>query len=61
MTNLKLGYRFDKQWQVTLDVLNLFDKKANDIEYWGSACSRSEDPTVAAVPTPPNPRASTVA
>lgn len=42
MTNLKLGYRFNKQWQATLDVLNLFDKQANDIEYWGGACSRSE-------------------
>ena len=42
MTNLKLGYRFNKQWQATLDVLNLFDKKANDIEYWGGACTRNE-------------------
>ena len=42
MTNLKLGYRFNKQWQATLDVLNLLTKKANDIEYWGGACTRSE-------------------
>ena len=42
MANLKLGYRFNKQWQFTLDVLNLFDKTANDIEYWGGACTRSE-------------------
>jgi len=42
MTNLKLGYRFNKQWQATLDVLNLFDRQANDIEYWGGACTRSE-------------------
>ncbi len=42
MTNLKVGYRFNKQWQATLDVLNLFDKQANDIEYWGGACTRSE-------------------
>jgi outer membrane receptor protein involved in Fe transport len=42
MANLKLGYRFNKQWQATLDVLNLFDKKANDIEYWGGACTRNE-------------------
>ncbi len=25
-----------------LDVLNLFDRKANDIEYWGGACTRGE-------------------
>lgn len=42
MANLKAGYRFNKQWQLRLDVLNLFDKKANDIEYWGSACTRRE-------------------
>lgn len=55
MTNLKLGYRFDKQWQVTLDVLNLFDKKANDIEYWGGACSRSEGPNCGGSPNPAEP------
>jgi outer membrane receptor protein involved in Fe transport len=42
MANLKLGYRFGQRWQATLDVLNVFDRKANDIEYWGGACTRSE-------------------
>lgn len=42
MSNLKLGYRVGKRWQATLDILNVFDKKANDIEYWGGACTRSE-------------------
>lgn len=42
MANLKAGYRFSPKLQVTLDVLNLFDKQANDIEYWGGACTRSE-------------------
>ena len=42
--NLKIGYRFNPQWRVTLDVLNLFDRKANDIEYWGSSCTRAEGP-----------------
>ena len=41
-TNLKLGYRIDRNWQVALDVLNLFDRRANDIEYWGGACTRAE-------------------
>lgn len=42
MSSVKLGYRFDRSLQFALDVLNLFDKKANDIEYWGAACSRNE-------------------
>ncbi|TXT31889.1 MAG: putative TonB-dependent receptor [Rhodocyclaceae bacterium] len=42
MINLKAGYRFSPKLQVSLDVLNLFDKKANDIEYWGGACTRNE-------------------
>lgn len=42
MANLKLGYRLNKQWQITFDALNLFDKKANDIEYWGGSCTHNE-------------------
>jgi outer membrane receptor protein involved in Fe transport len=42
MANLKLGYRVDSSLQLTLDVLNLLDRKANDIEYHGGACTRSE-------------------
>ncbi len=42
MANFKLGYRIDPKLQATLDVLNLFNRKANDIEYWGGACTRSE-------------------
>ncbi|MFZ2855754.1 MAG: TonB-dependent receptor [Rhodocyclaceae bacterium] len=41
-SSVKLGYRFDRSLQLTLDVLNLFDRKANDIEYWGAACTRNE-------------------
>ncbi len=40
--NLKLGYRFSPQWQFALDILNLFDRQANDIEYWGAACTRTD-------------------
>lgn len=40
--NLKLGYRVDKNLQFTLDVLNLFNRKANDIEFWGATCTRAE-------------------
>ncbi|MES2012284.1 MAG: TonB-dependent receptor [Pseudomonadota bacterium] len=38
--NAKLGYRVDKNWQLSMDVLNVFDRKANDIEYWGGSCSK---------------------
>lgn len=41
-TNLKVGYRYDKRIQLTADVLNLFNSKANDIEYFGSACTATE-------------------
>jgi len=40
--NLKLGYRIAPKMQLSLDVLNLFDRTANDIEYWGGACTRNE-------------------
>jgi outer membrane receptor protein involved in Fe transport len=42
MANLKAGYRVTPKLQLMLDVLNLFDRKAHDIEYWGGACTRSE-------------------
>lgn len=34
LTNLRLGYRIDKRTNIALDVYNVFDRKANDIEYW---------------------------
>ena len=34
LTNLRLGYKFDRSTQLALDVYNLFDRKVNDIEYW---------------------------
>ena len=40
--NVKLGYRFTPTLQLAFDVLNVFDRKGNDIEYWGGACTRSE-------------------
>lgn len=40
--NLKVGYRMAPKTELSFDVLNLFDRKANDIEYWGGACTRSE-------------------
>ena len=42
--NLKVGYRFSPRLRITVDVLNLFDRKANDIEYWSTSCTRAEGP-----------------
>jgi outer membrane receptor protein involved in Fe transport len=41
-TNLKVGYRVDKSLQFTVDVLNLFNSQANDIEYFGASCTAME-------------------
>jgi outer membrane receptor protein involved in Fe transport len=40
--NLKLAYRATPKVQLSVDILNLFDREANDIEYWGGACTRAE-------------------
>jgi hypothetical protein len=40
--NLKLGQRIGRTWRATLEVLNLLDRKGNDIEYWGTSCTRAE-------------------
>lgn len=34
LVNLRAGYRFSPKLQLAFDVYNLFDRKANDIEYW---------------------------
>ncbi len=34
LINLRLGYRFDRQTSLALDIYNLFDRRVNDIEYW---------------------------
>ena len=31
---LRAGYRFDRRWQLTADVFNLFDRKASDVDYY---------------------------
>ena len=33
-TNLRLGYQFSRNIEATLDVFNLLDKRANDIQYF---------------------------
>jgi outer membrane receptor protein involved in Fe transport len=34
IVNLGLGYRIDKHWRVTCDVLNLLDRRDHDIDYY---------------------------
>lgn len=34
LVNLRTGYQFDKKMKLTLDVLNLFDNKVSDIDYY---------------------------
>ena len=41
-TNFRVGYRFDKTWQVRLDVFNLFNRKGSDIDYFYASCIRSD-------------------
>ena len=33
-SNLRLGWKFTPKVETTLDVFNLFDRKANDIQYF---------------------------
>jgi outer membrane receptor protein involved in Fe transport len=40
--NARVGWRINPNIQLGIDVLNMFDRKAYDIEYWGGACTRSE-------------------
>jgi outer membrane receptor protein involved in Fe transport len=41
-SNARIGWRASPKLQVGIDVLNLFDRKANDVEYWGGACTSTE-------------------
>jgi hypothetical protein len=40
--NLKFGYKVAPKFRLGLEILNVFDRVANDIEYWGGACTRKE-------------------
>ncbi|PZP32136.1 MAG: TonB-dependent receptor [Roseateles depolymerans] len=42
--NGRAGLRLNERWELGLDVLNLLNRRANDIEYWGAACTRAEGP-----------------
>lgn len=42
LTNARIGYKFNAQTQVMLDVFNVFDRKLSDIEYWYESQLASE-------------------
>jgi len=42
--SLKLGRRIGAALEASVEVLNLFDRRANDIEYWGAACTPADGP-----------------
>jgi outer membrane receptor protein involved in Fe transport len=42
--NMRVGYKVDRHAKLTLDVLNLFDRKANDIDYFYCSRLRTDAP-----------------
>jgi outer membrane receptor protein involved in Fe transport len=42
LVNARLGYRFNRQVELVADVLNLLDRKVNDIEYYYTSRLRNE-------------------
>jgi len=47
LVNARLGWRMGKRVEITLDALNLFDRKVNDIEYFYESQLRAEPMPVA--------------
>ncbi len=42
LVNLQVGYAFNPKWKLTMDVFNLLDRKASDIEYYYESRLRGE-------------------
>lgn len=53
LANLRAGYRISRQVQVSLEVLNLFDREVSDIDYYYESRLRSEPAPVADIHTHP--------
>ncbi|WP_374260705.1 TonB-dependent receptor [Zoogloea sp.] len=53
LTNLKVGYRLDRQITLSLDVLNLFDRKVSDIDYYYESQLKTEAAPVADIHSHP--------
>ncbi|MCX2581961.1 TonB-dependent receptor, partial [Klebsiella pneumoniae] len=45
LVNLQSTYRFNKNLQAQIDILNLFNRQVNDIEYLYESCLRTEQTT----------------
>ncbi|MGQ1309254.1 TonB-dependent receptor [Acinetobacter baumannii] len=45
LVNLQTTYRFNKNLQAQIDILNLFNRKVNDIEYLYESCLKTEQTT----------------
>jgi outer membrane receptor protein involved in Fe transport len=43
LTYLRAGYRFDEQWKIGIDIFNLFDRRASDIDYFYTSRLPGED------------------
>ena len=50
LVNLQAGYAFNNKWKLTVDVFNLLDRRASDVEYYYESRLRGEtinpDPTL---------------
>lgn len=53
LVNLQAGYKFDRKTRLTLEVLNLFDRKVSDIDYWYESQLAGEAAPVADIHTHP--------
>ncbi len=42
LVNLQLGYRLDRHTKLSLDVLNVFDSRVSDIDYWYASQLKGE-------------------
>jgi outer membrane receptor protein involved in Fe transport len=42
LANLRTGYRLSRQWSAALDVFNVFDRRASDIDYFYASRLRGE-------------------
>jgi outer membrane receptor protein involved in Fe transport len=53
IVNLQLGYRFTPRVKLALDVLNLFDAKVSDVDYWYESQLQGEAAPVSDIHTHP--------
>ena len=54
LTNLKVGFRLDRRITLSLDVLNLFNRRVSDIDYYYESQLKSESLPVADIHAHPS-------